>query len=60
MVVAPPAAQAQGNWDIEDDGATSVVARFLGSDEQLLGFVLTGSGTKQKLQLQKMLPDIIA
>lgn len=59
VCVAPPPADAKGEWQIEQDG-NNVVARFVdvGTGE-LLGFALTGEGTKQKMALQKQLPAIM-
>ncbi|CAA0105373.1 Rubredoxin-NAD(+) reductase [Zhongshania aliphaticivorans] len=58
VTVSPPPRDAQGNWEIEQDGL-NVVARFVGNDGTLLGFALTGEGTKQKMALQKQLPAIM-
>ncbi len=59
VVVAPPAADAQGDWQIEVDGS-DVRAEFRGADGSLLGFALTGDATKAKIALQKELPPIMA
>jgi rubredoxin-NAD+ reductase len=59
VTVSPAPRDAAGNWEVEQDGL-NVVARFVGSDGQLLGFALTGDGTKQKMTLQKLLPPIMA
>lgn len=59
VTVSPPPRDAAGNWEVEKDGL-NVVARFVGSDGELLGFALTGEGTKQKMALQKLLPAIMA
>ncbi len=59
VVVSPVAADAEGEWNIEQDG-NNVVATFRNGDGQLLGFALTGDGTKQKMALQKELPPIMA
>jgi rubredoxin-NAD+ reductase len=58
MLPTPPA-NADGKWDIEQDG-NSVVATYRAADGQLLGFALTGEGTKQKMPLQKELPPLMA
>jgi rubredoxin-NAD+ reductase len=60
VVVAPPPAGAEGTWDIIDDGQNNVVARYLSTNQRLLGFILTGTGTQQKLALQKELPALIS
>jgi rubredoxin-NAD+ reductase len=59
VTVSPAPRDAAGNWEVEQDGI-NVVARFIGSDGELLGFALTGEGTKQKMALQKLLPAIMA
>jgi rubredoxin-NAD+ reductase len=59
VVVAPPAADAQGDWKIETDGS-NVKAEFRSADGALLGFALTGEATKEKMALQKELPAIMA
>jgi rubredoxin-NAD+ reductase len=58
VTVSPAPRDAKGNWEVEQDGV-NVVARFVGSDGELLGFALTGEGTKQKMALQKLLPAIM-
>jgi len=58
VVVAPPAAGAAGEWQIEADGV-NVRAEFRNSDGELLGFALTGDATKAKIELQKALPAIL-
>jgi len=59
VVVAPPAPGAQGSWNIKG-AAPDIVAEFRAANGTLLGFALTGEGTKQKLALQKELPALIA
>jgi rubredoxin-NAD+ reductase len=59
VVSAPPAADAEGSWQEEADGA-NVVSRFTNASGQLLGFALTGEATKQKMVLQKELPPILS
>jgi rubredoxin---NAD+ reductase len=58
VVVAPPAAGAAGEWQIEADGV-NVRAEFRNSAGELLGFALTGDATKAKIELQKALPAIL-
>lgn len=58
VTVSPAPRDAKGSWEIEQDGI-NVVARFVGTDGELLGFALTGEGTKQKMALQKLLPAIM-
>jgi rubredoxin-NAD+ reductase len=57
--VAPPAADADGEWQIAADGA-NVKAEFRDSSGSLLGFALTGDATREKMALQKELPAILA
>lgn len=60
VCVAPPPADAKGEWKVEQDG-NNVVARFEEvTTGTLLGFALTGEGIKQKMTLQKELPPIMA
>ena len=58
VVVSPPARDSQGEWQISRDGR-NVVAEFRAATGQLLGFALTGEGTRQKLQLQKQLLPLL-
>lgn len=59
VVSAPPALGAQGTWQEEVDGA-HVTAKFVDASGKLLGFALTGDATKQKMILQKELPDLLS
>lgn len=58
VVVNPPPRDAEGDWNIEEDGS-NIVATFRDRSGQLLGFALTGEGTKQKMALQKELPALL-
>jgi rubredoxin-NAD+ reductase len=58
VVVAPPARDADGEWQITADGA-NVKAEFRDSSGKLLGFALTGDATREKMALQKELPAIL-
>jgi rubredoxin-NAD+ reductase len=58
VVVSPPAPGAVGAWSISGS-SPDIVAEFRGADGKLLGFALTGEGTKQKLTLQKELPPLL-
>ena len=61
LVVASPVEKAEGEWRFEKAGSGfGVKALFVGSDEHLLGFVLSGDYVKEKQALAKQLPDIIA
>ncbi len=59
VVVSPPPRDAAGTWNITQDG-NNVVAEFRDASGSLIGFALTGDGTKEKLRLQKELPPILA
>lgn len=59
VVVSPPAPDAAGEWQVQEEG-NNVVAEFRGADGALLGFALTGEGIKEKMRLQKELPPILA
>lgn len=58
VVVSPAPRDAEGEWDIQQDGR-NVVAQFKDAEGNLLGFALTGDGTKEKMALQKLLPAIM-
>lgn len=59
VVVSPAPRDADGEWHIQADGQ-NVVAEFKDKDGNLLGFALTGEGTKEKMRLQKLLPPVMA
>lgn len=59
VVVSPAPRDAEGEWEIQQDG-NNVVAEFRNAQGELLGFALTGEGTKEKMRLQKELPAILA
>jgi rubredoxin---NAD+ reductase len=58
VVVSPPPAGAPGAWTIAG-ASPDLVAEYRDPAGRLLGFALTGEGTRQKLQLQKELPPIL-
>lgn len=58
VVVSPAPRDAKGEWAIQQEG-NNVVAEFKDTDGNLLGFALTGEGTKEKARLQKLLPAIM-
>jgi len=58
VVVAPAARDAQGSWNITEDG-NNVIAEFRAVDGKLLGFALTGASTSEKVRLQKELPPVM-
>ncbi len=59
VVVSPPPRDSEGEWQFRQDGR-DIVAEFRGSDGSLLGFALTGGGTKEKIRLQKELPPLLS
>ncbi|WP_439106495.1 FAD-dependent oxidoreductase [Congregibacter sp.] len=58
-VVAPPAADSDGEWQFTLDG-TSTRGEYRNAAGDLLGFALTGDSTREKMALQKQLPPIMA
>jgi rubredoxin-NAD+ reductase len=58
VVVSPVAKDVEGEWTVEVDG-NNVIAKFHDPEGNLIGFALTGEGTKQRMQLQKQLPAIM-
>ncbi len=58
VVVSPPSPGAAGSWSF-CGSAPDVVAQYRDASGQLLGFALTGEGTRQKLELQKELAPIL-
>lgn len=58
-VVAPPAINAEGEWNFTVDGM-STRGEYRNAAGELLGFALTGDAIKEKMALQKMLPPIMA
>jgi rubredoxin-NAD+ reductase len=59
VVVSPPVPGAAGAWQISGQ-APDIVAEFRSPAGALLGFALTGEGTRHKLTLQRELPPIFA
>jgi rubredoxin-NAD+ reductase len=59
VVVNPVPRDAEGEWQVKEDG-NNVIAEFRDSSGQLIGFALTGEGTKEKMRLQKELQPIMA
>jgi len=57
-VVCPPAANAQGEWQVTADDE-QIVARFVAGD-QLLGFALQGKAVAQRQALAQQVPAILA
>ena len=62
-VVCPPAAEAQGRWQVSDTDE-AVEARFVGTaadgSEQLLGFALQGKAVSQRQALAAQVPALLA
>ncbi len=58
VVVSPVPQGAEGQWSVQQEG-NNVVAEFRGAGGNLIGFALTGDGTKEKMRLQKELPPIM-
>jgi rubredoxin-NAD+ reductase len=59
VVVAPPALNAEGSWNVETDGS-NVKALFENASGELLGFALTGTKVTEKMALSKLLPVLLA
>ncbi|MFL1468091.1 NAD(P)/FAD-dependent oxidoreductase [Marinobacter sp. HN1S83] len=55
--VCPPPSNAEGEWEVEQDG-TSVKALFKSADGTVLGFAVTGSYAVEKQALSKEVPPI--
>lgn len=58
VVVNPPPRDADGEWTITAN-ERNIVAEFRDPQGSLLGFALTGDGTREKLRLQKELPALL-
>ena len=50
VVVNPVPRDAEGQWQVKEDG-NNVIAEFRNNSGQLIGFALTGEGTKEKMRL---------
>ena len=59
LVVAAPARDAKGQWQVEVD-KNAVRARFESDDGQLLGFALMGEAVSEKQKLTTELPAVLA
>ncbi len=59
VVVNPVPRDAEGEWSVQENG-NNVIAEYRGTDGGLIGFALTGEGTKEKMRLQKELSPIMA
>jgi len=59
IVVCPPPETVEGAWHIEGD-KLNLKALFYGKDEQLLGFALTGTKIRERMQLVKEMPGLFS
>jgi len=59
LVVSPPAIGLKGEWQIEGEGQ-NLRALFYTPEQELGGFVLTGSVVAEKMALTKKLPPVLA
>ena len=59
LVVSPPAAGSDGHWSVEGEGS-DLKALFRGIDGNLLGYALTGAAVRERLDLNKQLPPVLA
>lgn len=58
VVANPPAADSQGQWQIEGE-SPDLKATFTAKDGRLLGFALTGKKVIERMKLAKQLPAIV-
>lgn len=59
VVIAPPPMDAAGAWQ-ETVNSLDVRSLFVGPDQTLLGYALTGAATKEKNVLTQQLPPVLA
>ena len=59
LVVSPPPAGLEGNWQVEGQGGDLKVLCHA-DDGQLLGYALTGTAVMEKLALNRQLPPLMA
>ena len=59
VVISPPAPNSEGQWQIEED-EDGVKATFESSAGEPLGFVLTGTKTKERMAMSKTVPPVLA
>ena len=59
-VVCPPAADAQGGWQIVTGDDGGVEAHYLAADEKLLGFALLGTASSRKQALAARTPATLS
>jgi len=58
LVLYPPPASVQGDWEIEAEGQ-NVQALFYTAEKQLVGFALTGTRQSEKMLLLKKVPPLL-
>ncbi len=60
LITAPPAQGASGEWQFESaESGFGIKALFVGNDDELLGFVLSGDTISGKSALMKQLPSLL-
>lgn len=59
VVVSPAPRDVEGTWEVKMHEGNNVIAEFKNAAGELLGFALTGEGTKEKMNLQKLLPAVM-
>ena len=59
LVVCPPPAGSEGNWEVESDNE-GALALFRNADGNALGFALAGNRTSEQQQLAKNMPPLLA
>ncbi|NOQ93751.1 MAG: hypothetical protein GQ547_03850, partial [Methylophaga sp.] len=60
LITAPPARNAEGEWHFEKaKSGFGIKGLFVGTNDALLGFVLSGDTVSEKAALSKQLPDLL-
>ncbi|MDC9725647.1 MAG: FAD-dependent oxidoreductase [Gammaproteobacteria bacterium] len=60
LITAPPARNSKGEWHFEKaESGFGIKGLFVGADDALLGFVLSGDTVSEKSVLSKQLPDLL-
>lgn len=59
LVVSPPAAHTEGDWQVEGVDA-DIKALCKAADGSLLGYALTGTYVQERLALNRLLPAVLA
>ena len=61
LVVSPPSQGSKGNWLFESSPtSTGIKGLFIGANNMLLGFVLSGDMISDKQALTKQLPVLLS